>query len=111
MLLSGPSLTLRYATIADAPALFELGSDPEVTHFFSWGPYTQIEEAADYIASLEALRISGEKLEFLITDRATDIPLGITGLSEFSPRDRRAVIGTWLGRAYWGTSVNAESKA
>jgi ribosomal-protein-alanine N-acetyltransferase len=35
----------------------------------------------------------------------------VTGLSEFAPRDRRAIVGTWLGRAHWGTGANAESKA
>ena len=28
-----------------------------------------------------------------------------------SVRDRRAMVGTWLGRAFWGTGVNAASKA
>ena len=41
----GPSITLRYATAADAEALLELGSDPEVTRFFSWGPYTSVRAA------------------------------------------------------------------
>ena len=36
----GPELLLRYAREEDAPALFALASDPEVTRFFSWGPYT-----------------------------------------------------------------------
>jgi len=37
--------------------------------------------------------------------------LGITGVFEPSRRDRRAIVGTWLGQAYWGTGANAESKA
>ena len=37
--------------------------------------------------------------------------VGVTGLTEYSRRDRRAVVGTWLGREYWGTGVNRESKA
>ena len=32
--------------------LFGLASDPEVTRFFSWGPYREQSEAAAYIASL-----------------------------------------------------------
>jgi ribosomal-protein-alanine N-acetyltransferase len=106
----GPSLTLRYATPADAPALFELGSDPEVTRFFSWGPYTSESEPAAYIAGLAAQRERGERLEFLIVahDRG---PIGVTGLTEVGRRDRRAVVGTWLGRHHWGTGANAESKA
>ena len=35
----GPTLTLRYASDADARSLLLLGADPEVTKFFSWGPY------------------------------------------------------------------------
>jgi len=37
--------------------------------------------------------------------------VGITGLSELSVRDRRAVVGTWFGRRFWGTGLNRESKA
>jgi ribosomal-protein-alanine N-acetyltransferase len=37
--------------------------------------------------------------------------IGITGVFEVSKRDRRCVVGTWLGQAYWGTGANAESKA
>jgi ribosomal-protein-alanine N-acetyltransferase len=55
-------------------------------------------------------RAAGERLEFVIADER-DTPIGITGLSEFSDRDRRAVVGTWLGRPHWGSGANAESKA
>jgi [ribosomal protein S5]-alanine N-acetyltransferase len=36
--------------------------------------------------------------------------IGVTGLSEFSLRDRRAVVGTWHGREWWGTGANRQSK-
>ena len=47
----GSELLLRYAREDDAPALFALASDPEVTRFFSWGPYTDESEAAAYVRS------------------------------------------------------------
>ncbi len=106
----GSRLTLRYATHADAPALLELGSDPEVTRFFSWGPYRSVEEPAAYIEDLAGERERGERLEFLIVDPVHG-PIGVTGLSELARRDRRAVVGTWLGRAHWGTGANRASKA
>jgi len=107
---SGPTLTLRYATPDDAPRLLELGSDPAVTRYFSWGPYTRVEEPAAYIASLPGKRDRGEMLEFLMDHREHG-PIGVTGLSELSVRDRRATVGTWFGRAYWGSGANLESKA
>jgi ribosomal-protein-alanine N-acetyltransferase len=110
MVLSGPRLSLRYARAEDAAALFELGRDPDVSRFFSWGPYTHPDEASAFIERMAAQRESGERLEFLIVDEQ-DKPIGITGLSEFSARDRRAVVGTWLGREHWGSGANAESKA
>jgi [ribosomal protein S5]-alanine N-acetyltransferase len=110
VVLSGPSLSLRYGTRADAAALLELGSDAEVTRFFSWGPYTSLEQPASYIEGLAGERERGERLDFLIVDPDQG-PIGVTGLTELSRRDRRAVVGTWLGRAHWGTGANRESKA
>jgi [ribosomal protein S5]-alanine N-acetyltransferase len=110
MELHGPTLTLRYATPDDAPALFELGSDREVTRFFSWGPYVRIEEPIAYIIGLADRRERGEQLDLLIVHR-DDGPIGVVGLAELSRRDRRAVIGTWLGRRWWGSGANSEVKA
>jgi ribosomal-protein-alanine N-acetyltransferase len=110
VVVTGPSLRLRYARAGDAPALYELGRDAEVSRFFSWGPYTDESEASGFIARMEAERERGERLELAIVDQR-DRLVGITGLSEFSQRDRRAVVGTWLGRAYWGSGMNSESKA
>jgi [ribosomal protein S5]-alanine N-acetyltransferase len=106
----GPEIALRYARADDAEPLFRLAADPEVTQYFSWGPYRHVRQAADYIASLERKRAEGERLEFVIERRGGGL-IGVTGLSEFSLRDRRAVVGTWQGREWWGTGTNRQSKA
>jgi len=108
--LRGPRIGLRIPRADDAHRLFELASDPEVTRFFSWGPYRQESEARDWLDTLAARRAAGTALELAVVD-ADDWVIGITGVFEVSRRDRRAVVGTWLGRAYWGTGANAESKA
>ncbi len=108
--LRGPTLSLRIPTADDAPALFELASDPEVTRWFSWGPYTDIAQPRAFIAGLEHERRDGVKLDLLAVHHEHG-PAGITGLYEFSLRDRRCVCGTWFGRAFWGTGANRESKA
>lgn len=110
MRIVGRRITLRYPTVSDAPALLELGSDPEVTRFFSWGPYRELSEPLAYIAGLARERARGERLDLLI-DHAEDGPAGIIGLSELVRRDRRATVGTWLGRPFWGTGANGEAKA
>jgi ribosomal-protein-alanine N-acetyltransferase len=105
----GPEALLRYARAEDAERLFRMASDVEVTRFFSWGPYSNQGQAADYIASLARKRAEGERLEFVIEHRDAGV-VGVTGLSEFSSRDRRAVVGTWHGRDWWGKGANLQSK-
>jgi ribosomal-protein-alanine N-acetyltransferase len=110
LVVRGPSLMLRYATQADAPRLFALASDPAVTRFFSWGPYTSLEQPEAYIATLPARRQTGDLLDFLIV-HPSDGPIGVTGLSELARRDRRATVGSWLGHSWWGSGANFEAKA
>jgi ribosomal-protein-alanine N-acetyltransferase len=110
LVVTGPRLTLRYATPDDARRLFELASDPAVTRFFSWGPYRSVAEPEAYIAGLQAKREAGELLDFLIVDPDAG-PIGVTGLSEVARRDRRATVGSWLGQRWWGTGANREAKA
>jgi ribosomal-protein-alanine N-acetyltransferase len=108
--LHGPTLTLRPPAPADAAALLELASDPDVTKWFSWGPYTSIEQPRAYIDAAAGRRERGEQLDLLVVHRERG-PAGITGLSEFSARDWRCVVGTWFARPFWGTGANRESKA
>jgi ribosomal-protein-alanine N-acetyltransferase len=110
LVVRGPRLMLRYATPEDAPRLFELAADPAVTRFFSWGPYTSVEQPEAYIASLAAKRDAGALLDFLVVD-PDEGALGVTGLSELSRRDRRATVGSWLGHRWWGSGANFEAKA
>jgi [ribosomal protein S5]-alanine N-acetyltransferase len=106
----GPRLSLEVLRQEHAPALYELARNPEVSRFFSWTPYAAVDEALGFIDSLTRQREAGERLELGIFDDDGAL-LGITGFSEFSRRDRRAVLGTWLGREYWGSGVNRDSKA
>jgi len=106
---TGPTLTLRLPGPEHVEALFALGQDPEVTRWFSWGPYESVEEPRAWVAGAAARRESGDRFE-LVIERGEEV-LGVTSLMELSRRDRRAMIGTWFGRAYWGSGANAESKA
>ncbi len=110
LVVRGPTLSLRIPTPGDAEALLGLASDPEVTRWFSWGPYTDVEQPRRFIVGLEQERRDGTKLDLLAVHHEHG-PAGITGLYELSLRDRRCVCGTWFGRAFWGTGANRESKA
>jgi ribosomal-protein-alanine N-acetyltransferase len=108
--LRGPTITLRIPHSRDSLALLELASDPEVTQWFSWGPYRAEGDARSYLDRLPGQRKSGTQLDLIQVLRGHG-PIGITGLSEFSYRDRRTMVGSWLGKPWWGSGANTESKA
>jgi ribosomal-protein-alanine N-acetyltransferase len=107
---TGPNLRVRIPRLDDAPSLYREASDREVTRWFSWGPYDSEAQARAYLLRLPQQRERGEQLDLVVEHRAAG-PIGVSGLSEFALRDRRASIGTWLGREWWGTGANRESKA
>lgn len=109
MVLRGPTLTLRYPELDDAARIFELARDEDVTKWFSWGPYTDIAQAERWLVGAPDDRESGRDLAFVI-EQENEV-VGVTSLNELSARDRRAMVGTWIGRDRWGTGVNGESKA
>jgi ribosomal-protein-alanine N-acetyltransferase len=108
--LTGPTLRVRIPRPEDAPGLFREASDPRVTRWFSWGPYQSVDEAQRYLERLPGERERGVQLDLVIEHLAAG-PIGITGFSEISRRDRRATIGSWLGHAWWGRGANREAKA
>lgn len=108
--LTGEVLRVRIPRMEDAAGLFAAASDPEVTRWFSWGPYAAEDEARAYLERLPGERERGTQLD-LVIEHQRDGPIGIVGFSEIARRDRRATIGTWLGRAWWGTGANREAKA
>lgn len=110
MELRGRTLRLRWPRPEDAAGLFELACDGEVTRWFSWGPYRSVAEPLAWIEEQEGRRERGEQLDFVVVAADGEVA-GVTGLGELSTRDRRATVGTWLGRRFWGSGMNAESKA
>jgi ribosomal-protein-alanine N-acetyltransferase len=109
MRIAGPTLELRPPEAGDAPALLALARDPEVTRWFSWGPYRSLDEPLAYIEDQAGRRERGEQLDLVVLHPEHG-PVGVTGLSERHARDRRAIVGSWLGRPYWGTGLNAQAK-
>ena len=108
---SGPTLTLRYATPDDAPRLLELGSDPLVTRYFSWGPYARVEEPLAYIKELAGKRERGRDARVpdrpprARADRRHGAVRAVARATAARPSGRGS------GATYWGTGSNLESKA
>lgn len=93
---------------ADAPAVFAAyASDPVVTRYLAWPPYTQIEPLADFLRGRrEGWDNADGHYAYLLCLRGSDAPIGSIGVMLDGPK---AMFGYVLGRAHWGRGLMPEA--
>jgi len=110
--LSGPTLELAPLRLADAPDfLAALGSPAaaaEVLGHMNYGPPADLDQTR---ALLTAALADPDRIPYAQRRASTGEFLGTTSFYEINPTVRSIAIGhTWIGRAYWRSGVNTESK-
>ena len=93
----------------DLDALFVAFSDPETLRYWSHEPFATREQAAEYLAGIDAGSAGGSLFQWAIADAATDALLGTLTLYAWDRTHRRAEIGFLLGRAHWGRGLASEA--
>ncbi|WP_266182067.1 GNAT family N-acetyltransferase [Dyella humicola] len=93
----------------DASVFFEVWSDPEVAHYFSFPPMQHIFQAHQRVT--EKLRSSseGKGIIFVIESNDSGEVLGDCGLHNADWRCRLAEIGFCLARRHWGKGYMTEA--
>lgn len=104
-------LLLRPLAPPDAAALFAVFSNPEVMRYWSSPPWTDMEQADQYIASAAQEIASGAMLRLGLEVAATGQIIGQAALHHFDGQNRRCEVGYALGRAHWGKGYIAEALA
>jgi RimJ/RimL family protein N-acetyltransferase len=113
--LAGRSIRLEPLAIEHAEGYFLAAGTGEVAdEVFRWlksGPPDSVEAARGQIARALFDRSQGQRLPYVQIDAITDTVAGTTSLYEINPALRTLGIGhTWLGRPWWRTGANTESK-
>jgi ribosomal-protein-alanine N-acetyltransferase len=102
-------LTLRWINLDDAPALYAMFRDPEVTRYWSTPPWTDIAQSRAFIEAAQADYANGTGLRFSIVLRETDDFIGSIKLYDFFDQNRRCDVGYALLQPYWGKGYLAEA--
>ena len=114
--LDGQLVRLRPLCVEDAAAYAEAvdadGGGNDVFEFLGKGPapITEARARPHVLAALGA-RARGERFAYAQLDVATGVLIGSTSYYDVDPAARTLAIGhTWLGRPWWRTGHNTESK-
>jgi RimJ/RimL family protein N-acetyltransferase len=109
--LEGERVRLRWLTLADAPAIYEVFSDPEVTRYWSSPAMTDPSAAERLIADIHDCFARRALFQWGIARRDDDRVVGTCTLAHLDHTHRRAELGYALARAAWGAGVAREAIA
>jgi len=109
--LEGRYLILEPVAERHARDLFDVMQDEDVCRYLAWPPPRALDETLALIRQAEDLMARRESIVFAQIWKATGRAIGSTRLLDVRPNDRQVEIGaTFLGREYWRTPANTESK-
>jgi N-acetyltransferase len=113
--LDGDRVRLEPLAIEHAPGyLAAAGPRDAAAEVFRWlsvGEPVSLADARDHITAALAARARGGRLPYAQVDVTTGEFAGSTSLYEINPGLRTLAIGyTWLGKRWWRTGHNVESK-
>jgi RimJ/RimL family protein N-acetyltransferase len=104
-----PRLKLRWMDAGDAESHYAVFSDPEVTRYWSSGPWTSIGQSHEHIAATRAAYADGSGMRLGIELRQTGALIGNASLHRFVDASRRCELGYALARAHWGYGYVSEA--
>ncbi len=102
-------LLLRELTFVDTQKIFELFSDPAVTKYYDFEPYTELEQAKEYIQRFSNGYINNEMIRWGIVLKETNTLIGTCGLHSWNQVALRAEIGFDLHSRSWGQGIMHEA--
>lgn len=104
-------LRLRPFDVTDGPDVRRLAGDRAIADTTLNVPHPyEAGMAEEWIDSHESLSDDGKAVICAITLRKDDLLIGAAGLT-LHPEARRAELGYWVGRAYWGNGYATEAAA
>ncbi len=109
--LSGRLIRLEPLSEAHVADLAAVGLDDDIWRYMLYGDIRSVEDLRAWVLEILERQKRGSDLPFAVLDLASGRAIGATRYLHIERAHRGLEIGgTWYGRAYQGTGVNAEAK-
>lgn len=93
----------------DAPALYNIWSDPDVTKHMNITPFTEVEQAKEMIHYLHQLAENNSAIRYTIFELQSNNIVGSCGYNLIDWENDKAEIGYDIAKAYWGKGYAPEA--
>jgi ribosomal-protein-alanine N-acetyltransferase len=102
-------LRLRELANEDAPSLFEMFRDDDVTRYYDVETMTEVTAAAEVITRMQRRYVDRIGVRWAVVDKTTGGFLGTVGFNGINLFAHRAVIGYEIARHAWGRGFATEA--
>jgi ribosomal-protein-alanine N-acetyltransferase len=99
---------LRQIRPSDAPAIFAIFSDPEVTRYYDQPTYLEMAQADELVARMRQRFAERRTIRWAMARQENDEIVGTCGCAEWKRHFHCAAIGYELARPYWRQGVMTE---
>jgi len=107
--LDADRVRLRWIETRDVEAIFAVFADPDVTRYWSTGPFSTHLAAEALIAEIHECFATQRLFQWGIARRDDDVLIGTCTLAHLTPAHRRAELGYALVRSHWGQGLATEA--
>ena len=102
-------LMLKKVSLQDAPALFKVWSNHQVTEFMNISPMTDVKQAHEMIDIFQNMDKSNQGNRFSIFESDQTKPIGSCGFNYLDSENDRGEIGYELSVDHWGKGFMTEA--
>lgn len=103
-------LILRKYSLNDAEDMFNnWASNPNVTKFMTWQPYSSIDEVRKYILECIDSYSNDSTYNWIIEFKESGQAIGSISIVEFRENVNAAVVGYCIGESYWHKGITTEA--
>ena len=107
--LTSSRVALRWLELADAPALYEIFSDPHVMRYWSTTAWTDVSQGIKLVEDIRGCFAERSLYEWGVVSRKDDSIIGTCTLDHLDIQNRRAEIGFVLRKDLWGRGYMSEA--
>ncbi|UZD22878.1 GNAT family N-acetyltransferase [Algoriphagus halophytocola] len=100
-------LMLRPIVASDIDAVFKGLSDPEVIKYYGVN-FQSLEATKEQMSFYEDLKKNGTGIWFAICSLDNTVFFGAAGLNDLNQEHKKAEIGFWLMKEFWGQGIVVE---
>src|SRR3989339_1759705 len=105
MIIKGKLINLRIIKESDAESIYSQAKDKEICEAVPLPmPYT-LKSAENYIKITKKKWKNKTEAQFGIEDKQTKKIIGMIGLMDINFKLKKAEVGYWLGKKYWGQGI------